>query len=1025
MKKIKHISFVIIMLCSIITNAQDFVWTNDFGNGNNDWDVDQNWDVVAIPDAASNVIFDGSIRNDDCVITGTSLANTIIIRNNYTGTITIQSGGTLDCGGAFTVNASGFSGSFIIEAGGIAIISGALTVNATGNSAAIFTVSGDLTVGGSMTINTGTFNAGNASTLQVNGSTCSLGSSTFTAPSGTMVISGSITRGTGGSFSANGGTVSIQQNFASRSISANFTGTNSFNNLVIGAVGSSRTITISSAVTVNGSLSLESGGTRALTINNNQINVSGNLDISGHAGSGGDGGTTLIRLVGSTNQNITGTTLTTNVGITPSIVINQASGGSVTLSDRINIGRDLTINSNGSFTFNSGSTVAFQSTVAASLNGTTTLSNLDLQNLIINKTTSSLTINSGLTPNVRISGVLTIPAGTLTTNGKIVVRSTGAMESGQIGVINGTLSGTIVVQRFIPARAHPLARRFRFLAAPVTSGQTIRDAWQSQIFITGSGTGSGPVGTANYNSNGFDWTTSNSSSFFTYNEASTLGINERWVSPATTTGVNLAAGVGYRVFIRGDRSTAGVLDGSVTGQVAVTLSVSGNHVSTPSYTGTSVTCSNGCGTDDGWNLIGNPYPATLDWNDFQTTNSSIISSTYYIYDPNTNGYLSWNGSTGLAGRNISSGHSFWVRKSSSGTSALTFNETHKQTDNAGNGLFAKTSELTNHLRINLSSPTFTNTTFIHLNNTGAYGVDDRDAIKFSYALNQISTFEPGSSRRLDINNLPLYGSKTIDTIEVEANVSTTAINNYTLTFADAHTFDPTLKIYLQDKFTNSIYDLRNTSTYQFASNGTAASVGNRFRILITDNNVTLPVSFTALTASLTESQEVKLNWSTLTEKNNSRFIIEHSTDMVNFNQVGIVKGAGNSSIKLDYSFIHEQPSITATNYYRIKQVDFDGKFSYSNIASLNVESGIAITGETQNLVVFPVPAQQEITVQGIISERFNFSIQSAFGTEVLSGNGYSTEGTSTIDISKLQSGVYILMISSQEGLIQKVKIIKE
>jgi hypothetical protein len=147
--------------------------------------------------------------------------------------------------------------------------------------------------------------------------------------------------------------------------------------------------------------------------------------------------------------------------------------------------------------------------------------------------------------------------------------------------------------------------------------------------------------------------------------------------------------------------------------------------------------------------------------------------------------------------------------------------------------------------------------------------------------------------------------------------------------------------------------------------------------------------------------------------------------MVNFNQVGIVKGAGNSSIKLDYSFIHEQPSITATNYYRIKQVDFDGKFSYSNIASLNVESGIAITGETQNLVVFPVPAQQEITVQGIISERFNFSIQSAFGTEVLSGNGYSTEGTSTIDISKLQSGVYILMISSQEGLIQKVKIIKE
>lgn len=1001
-------TIVVLSIFVSISHAQ-VTWTN--GNLTGTWNDPDNWSTAAEPTELDAVIFNGAISNDDCYLGGVGLALSITISNGYTGTITIDNGATVTVSGAFTASGSAYT----------------------------LLLDGELLTG-SLSSTSGTINAGGADNFEISNDYGSTGAfningCTFTAPSGTLIISqgtGSISNLGSGTFNANGGSVNYFFRTA-KTFPSGFTGTNAFNNLRLSLQATAtRNLTLAGDVTVNGTLTITTSGSEALQFGSSgsvrSLNVNGNLNLSGHSATGGTGGTgtfpARITLTGNANQTITGVASTAETGILPTVVINQASGGTVTLNNRINLGRDLTITSNGTITCSTGSVIAFlNSSNTATVSGTSSLTNVDVVDMIVNKTGQSVTLS--LSPNIRLSGVLTIPAGTLVTGSKLIVRSTGAMESGQIGVINGTLSGTIVVQRFIPARAHPLARRFRFLAAPVTSGQTIRDAWQSQIFITGSGTGSGPVGTANYNSNGFDWTTSNTASFFTYNEASTLGINERWVSPATTTGVNLAAGVGYRVFIRGDRSNAGVLDGSVTGQVAVTLSVSGNHVATPSYTGTSVTCSNGCGTDDGWNLIGNPYPATLDWNDFQTTNSTIISSTYYIYDPNTNGYLSWNGSTGLAGRNISSGHSFWVRKSSSGTSALTFNETHKQTDNMGNGLFAKTSDLTNHLRINLSSPTFTNTTFIHLNNTGAYGIDDRDAVKFSYALNQISTFEPGSNRRLDINNLPLYGSKTIDTIEVEANVSTTAINNYTLTFADAHTFDPTLKIYLQDKFTNSIYDLRNTSTYQFASNGTAASVGNRFRILITDNNVTLPVSFTALTASLTESQEVKLNWSTLTEKNNSRFIIEHSTDMVNFNQVGIVKGAGNSSIKLDYSFIHEQPSITATNYYRIKQVDFDGKFSYSNIASLNVESGIAITGETQNLVVFPVPAQQEITVQGIISERFNFSIQSAFGTEVLSGNGYSTEGTSTIDISKLQSGVYILMISSQEGLIQKVKIIKE
>lgn len=1020
MIRLKHIAFVVIMLCSSITNAQDFIWTNDNGNGDGTWETDQNWDVVAVPDPSSTVIFDGAISNESCTISSDVFAGTIVIRNDYSGTITIATGGNLECGATMTVNASGFSGTFFIETGGAAIISAAFTVNATGNSFAKFIIDGDFTVVGSMTINTGTFNASNATTLQVNGSTCALGSSTFTAPSGTMVISGSLSRGTGGSFTANMGTVSIQQNFATRTISANFTGANAFNNLIIGAVGSSRTITMSSAITVNGSLTLESGGSRALTINNNEINVSGNLDISGHSGTGGDGGTTLIRLVGNTTQHIIGTSLNTNIGITPTIVINQASGGSVTLTDRINIGRDLTINSNGSITFNPGSTIAFQSAVAASLNGTTTLTNLDLQNLIINKTSSTLTINAGLTPNVRISGILTIPDGTLITNGKIIFRSTGVTSTGQLGAVSGTLTGNITVERFIPANS---VRRWRFLAAPVTSGPTIRNGWQSQIFITGPGTGSGPVGTANYNSNGFDWTTSNSPSLLTYNETSSLGLNLRWESPATTTGVNLGAGIGYRVFIRGDRSNIAALSGGLTSQAAVTLSVTGSAV-TGTYTGTSVTCSNGCTSNDGYNLVGNPYPATLDWNDFQTTNSSIISSTYHVYDPNSNATLSWNGTTGSATRFIASGQAFWVRKTAAGSAALTFQESHKETAQTGAALFKTTeASLTNHLKISLNGTSFSNSTFVHLNNTGQYGLDERDAFKLGYSLQQVSTLLPGDSMRLDINNLPPYGTKVIDTVEIDVNVNPGAFN-YVLIFDDATSFDSNVDVYLQDKFLNTTQNLKTNNSYAFATTSSALSVGKRFRLLITSSQTALPVTFTYLEAKQ-QNKSVSLNWSTITEKNNAHFIIEHSNDLQNFTHIGSVKGAGNSSVKLDYSFAHELPLFNATNYYRVKQVDFNGKFSYSNIASINIGNKEYNTENEAIVKVFPMPVEDGLNITGIAVEEFDYTIQSLYGSIISNGKGNAINGESKIDVSTLNSGVYLLILTNESGLNQKVKFIKQ
>ena len=100
---------------------------------------------------------------------------------------------------------------------------------------------------------------------------------------------------------------------------------------------------------------------------------------------------------------------------------------------------------------------------------------------------------------------------------------------------------------------------------------------------------------------------------------------------------------------------------------------------------------------------------------------------------------------------------------------------------------------------------------------------------------------------------------------------------------------------------------------------------------------------------------VVLEWETATEQNNAIFIIERSEDGEIFSEIGNVEGAGDSQEQLGYRFLDTDPKPKA--YYRLKQVDFDGKFSYSDI----------ITTECSDIpdpmfMVYPNPFKSEIHV---------------------------------------------------------------
>ena len=99
--------------------------------------------------------------------------------------------------------------------------------------------------------------------------------------------------------------------------------------------------------------------------------------------------------------------------------------------------------------------------------------------------------------------------------------------------------------------------------------------------------------------------------------------------------------------------------------------------------------------------------------------------------------------------------------------------------------------------------------------------------------------------------------------------------------------------------------------------------------------IILPIELAFFDATKIDANAL-LDWTTATETNNDRFIIERSTNGSTFEAIGVVDGAGNSNTNISYQFVDDNPN-TGINYYRLKQVDFDGQFENSEIRTLYFE----------------------------------------------------------------------------------------
>jgi len=154
-----------------------------------------------------------------------------------------------------------------------------------------------------------------------------------------------------------------------------------------------------------------------------------------------------------------------------------------------------------------------------------------------------------------------------------------------------------------------------------------------------------------------------------------------------------------------------------------------------------------------------------------------------------------------------------------------------------------------------------------------------------------------------------------------------------------------------------------------------------------------------------------LFWRTASEKNNKRFEIEKSRDGVTFKMVGSTIGSGNAQIINNYEFIDEEPS-PGINYYRLKQIDFDGSFKYHKVISIT--SFI----DKKEALVYPNPSCDGLyTFSSSVPSSEDISIYSNDLRLIKTMKAESTE--INFSLQELAEGIYYLIYS--EGGTQKVK----
>ena len=438
-------------------------------------------------------------------------------------------------------------------------------------------------------------------------------------------------------------------------------------------------------------------------------------------------------------------------------------------------------NSLGTYNYAAGDSITFDGITASTISGATEWNILTIDN------TAGVTVSSGAQD---VYGILNIVSGTFTTGSLVTLKSNSTTGTAQMDDLeSGDISGNLNVERLLSMTT----QGWREITSPV-QGTVILD-WQN---------------------NGIDFSGFTNSTFptfpfvnaYTYFEPNALGDkNNGWVAANDANSDPTGPSSGHRVYMDA---------------TDFTLSVAGNP-----YKGSqvlNVTQTGGAGTGDeqnGWNLIGNPYPCTVDWDLLSSGDKNNIEDAIWIWNATVGNYGLYNtsGSTNNVTNEIAHSQAFWV-KAISNTGSVTFNESDKVRSDKP---FVKSFPDNENMIVSLTSTVNNFKDELVIKRQAGASLFYDLGLDFSKLFTELPDEAPSLSVLTNDNvhlSIASVDKSNSSTIQLMATAGLQSQGNYTLNFDIPSSFIEKGCIHLEDIHTGVITDLRVDSSYTFVSSDT-------------------------------------------------------------------------------------------------------------------------------------------------------------------------------------------------------------
>ncbi|TWR27374.1 DUF2341 domain-containing protein [Mucilaginibacter pallidiroseus] len=778
---------------------------------------------------------------------------------------------------------------------------------------------------------------------------------------------------------------------------------------------------------------------------------------------------------GSTyTPNVTGVSATPSFNGKESFILsgNTTLGGNYS-AYAVTVNNGVTFNLNGQ-TLNVACNVINNGTISSTndnstlnFNGTTAGQTFTAGATSNIATTGKLTINNTYTasPSVTIKGgpfnitsLLTITSGNLivdnASNGTLTLKST-ATQTANVAAIPAAYSvtGNVSVERYFTGGSAN-SRGYRLLSSPVSVSAASKILpnllyLKDNAYLTGTG------GTTN----GFDVAGNPTLYFYRENLVpsylSFLTSNFRGVKTINTASsftmdnesgnYTLPAGNGFLFFFRGNRASNSTTNTAAIANTATFVSSGylnqGDVTVTHWYTGGNLQYNVITGNENvrGFNLVGNPYASSIDWDGTGITTSSSISSTIWVYNPQRKIYATYIKGSGGVGTNFNggaanilpSGQGFLVRATSnSPVPSVKFTEAAKVANQVtsatllmSTGGTTSTTQPLQYLRLELSKDSLNREDaliFFKSTSKDVY-VNNEDA-QYLRGNNTLTMSTLSSDKKdVAINSIP-YPKTNTTVIPVNSNISVSGL--YQINLTEAKNIPDLYEVYLIDAFKKDSLDILRNKTYNFnAVAGDSTTFGNKRFKLVIRQKASMALRLLDFSASKV-SNGAQLDWTTENERDYTNFTVERSTDG---GKTFDVIGGFASADKGNYFLIDKNP-IIGLNQYRLKQDDVNGAISYSKIVNLMYSKTAGSSVSVNNVAVFPNPATTTINVG--ITEQANspvYAIRITDGLGMVVRSVTTTQTTWQSNISGLLPGTYFVQVTNNttKAIVGNGKFIKQ